>query len=630
MSSESTKEEKPAARDISSSKATVLEMIKLYPRVIGLAWRCDPKNTVFGFLLLILLAAVTPAQFWLSKQIIDKIIETVHSAAATKVFSLLPVWGFVGLQVLTWIAGSAMEALLIVVQSFQSGKLQHYVERLILEKAAGLDMAFFDSNDFFQRVEAVRNRGFSSTQGILMSFGSLLQGFLTLISMLAMIATLHPLAAACIFLLSLPGMYSAAYLTRRRFAMQNSQVSGRMNLYYLSWLLASRDAAKEIRLFSLQRLLFGRLDMGWKQFINENGSLVSVIQRKQIATIIPSLAATAGVWIYAVHQAILGQITVGAMAMYFQAAKSASDQLARLCITSGALYENSLFLTQLFGFLDMKPDSFEGTLRRSTHRRALSVPSGLPFEIEFRRVSFHYPGMSSDVLRDISFTISTGERVALVGPNGSGKTTLTKLMTRLYDPTEGEILLNGKNLEDYDLEEFRSLFGVLAQDFVRYHTSIRDNIGFGRASRMQDLDRIRKAAENAGCLPLIEKLPQQFDTELGRTLAKGVDLSGGEWQKIALARAFMRDAKILILDEPTAALDPQAEQEILGTIDQLMAGKACVVVSHRFSTVRSMERILVLRDGRLVEQGSHEDLIVSNGDYAYMLNIQAARFRDLN
>ena len=304
--------------------------------------------------------------------------------------------------------------------------------------------------------------------------------------------------------------------------------------------------------------------------------------------------------------------------------------LGELFKRGGIFYENSLFVSSLFQFLDLQPNAVEGALARpqpSTQQSPPPIPAPLKQGIEFRNVSFHYPGAERLVLQNVSFTLQPGSSVALVGDNGAGKTTLVKLLARFYDPTEGAILLDGRDLRDYDVAALQANIGVIFQDFVRYQVTAQENIGFGRVEEIDDLTRIIAAADKGGAVPVIEKLPNGYQTMLGKTFEDSVDLSGGEWQKIALSRAFMRDAQILILDEPTAALDAKAEYDVYLRFAELTGGKTTIFISHRFSTVRMAQHILVLADGRLVEEGTHDQLMALGGSYAEMFTIQAERYR---
>jgi ATP-binding cassette, subfamily B, bacterial len=284
------------------------------------------------------------------------------------------------------------------------------------------------------------------------------------------------------------------------------------------------------------------------------------------------------------------------------------------------MYENSLYLTNLYSFLDYEP-----TIKSAPNARPLKLP--LREGIEFRNVTFTYPGKTEPALRDVSFTIRPGEAVALVGQNGAGKTTVVKLLTRLYDPDEGQILLDGHDLREYDLESLHAAIGVIFQDYVTYFFSARDNIGVGRLEDIEQVELIEQAAAKSGAAGVIEKLPKGYDTTLGRWFDEGYQLSGGEWQKVALARAFMRDAEILVLDEPTASLDARAEYEIFARMKELSRGKMTVFISHRFSTVRLADRIFVVEENTIKESGTHEELLALHGTYAELFNLQAEAYR---
>ncbi|MFZ4660386.1 MAG: ABC transporter ATP-binding protein [Caldilineaceae bacterium] len=334
------------------------------------------------------------------------------------------------------------------------------------------------------------------------------------------------------------------------------------------------------------------------------------------------------IWLYAIVQAVLARITIGELTLIIQAVERVRTDLGELFKRGGIFYENSIFVSALFQFLDLQPNAVEGALARpqpSTQQAPLPIP--LKQGIEFRNVSFHYPGAERLVLQNVSFTLQPGSSVALVGDNGAGKTTLVKLLARFYDPTEGAILLDGRDLRDYDVAALQANIGVIFQDFVRYQVTAQENIGFGRVEEVDDLTRIIAAADKGGAVPVIEKLPNGYQTMLGKTFENSVDLSGGEWQKMALSRAFMRDAQILILDEPTAALDAKAEYDVYLRFAELTGGKTTIFISHRFSTVRMAQHILVLADGRLVEEGTHDQLMALGGSYAEMFTIQAERYR---
>lgn len=397
-------------------------------------------------------------------------------------------------------------------------------------------------------------------------------------------------------------------------------------LDYLKRLLTSRDSAKEIRIFTLKDALVTR-------FRDFRETQLRAYLRMQLRSLrvrtgldVVSLAGVASIWAYAVYQAALARITVGDLTLVFNAAQQARGQLNALVGSGGQVYEQALFATRFFDLLDMDPASVEAALAPPAANPE-PIPMPLTRGIEFRNVSFKYPGTDKWILRDVSFEIPARSKVAIVGENGAGKTTLVKLLSRLYDPVEGEIRFDGHDLREYDLGEVRRDVAVVFQDFFRYDLSAADNVGFGEVRALDDRDRIQAAAKQAGAHDIIEALPKGYDTVLGRTFDEGVDLSGGEWQHLAISRAFLSDAQVLILDEPTAALDAFREHRLYEQVAELSANKTVVFISHRFSTVRMADLIVVVEDGQVTELGDHETLIERNGKYAAMFNTQAARYR---
>jgi ATP-binding cassette subfamily B protein len=388
---------------------------------------------------------------------------------------------------------------------------------------------------------------------------------------------------------------------------------------YLEHLLTVDHSAKEIKLFGLGEPLLKRYQEFFWKFYREDTNLA---RRRSVISVLWGLLASAsyyGAYAWIVWRTVSGTITIGDMTFYLTLFRQSQATFQGIFYNTGQLYESGLFLQNLFGFLSLAPQMISGKGRK--------VPRPITRGIEFRDVSFRYPDREEWALKDVNLTVLPGEKIALVGANGAGKTTLIKLLTRLYDPTEGQILLDGVDLREYDLDDLRECIGVIFQDFVRYQVSARENIGFGQIAELANEPRILSASERGGADEVIERLPKGYDTVLGRWFEKGAELSGGQWQKIALGRAFMRDSEVLVLDEPTAALDAEREYEIFQRFRELTAGRIAFLISHRFSTVRMADRIVVIEGGQLTELGTHHELLELDGTYARLFNMQAEGYR---
>ena len=397
---------------------------------------------------------------------------------------------------------------------------------------------------------------------------------------------------------------------------------------YFNRLMTVDTYNKEIKLFTLGSFFTSRFRRLAKKLYEEDKVLV--VRRYLTNFLWSSLTgvANSAIYLYVALQVVLslGRISLGSLTRYTQAALQAGQNFQGLLNGISSAYENNLYVTTLFEFLEYEP-----AIVSPKHPQPIDLsPEASGLEIEFRNVSFTYPGKDPETqaaLKNVSFTIHAGEAVAVVGRNGAGKTTIVKLLTRLYDPDEGEIWIGGRSVKEYDLKELREQVGVIFQDYVTYYLNARENIGVGRVAEIENQTLVSSAAQKSGAHALIDKLPEGYETMLGRWFEKGTQLSGGEWQKVALARAFMRDARILILDEPTSSLDAQAEYDVFAKFRVLTKGKTAIFISHRFSTVRLADRILVLENGQIIENGSHQELIALGGRYADLFNLQAEAYR---
>ena len=607
------------------AREVVAKILEYYPRCIKLAWEASPWYASSVLLFSVLASLAPAAQVWISKVIIDRIIKSIDEPAGLSSIDWITVLSPIGIVLVVWMIGGICNSVSSGFASQLGMLVRNYSQHLVLRKAAELDVAFFETPTFFDQMEKARGEGYRAQNLAVLSI-NIVSSLVSLVAMLALLLDVHWATVLVLLLTSAPQVVAAGHYAGKRFTLMGDMTRSLRLAHYLSRLLGSREAVKEIKAFGLHEELLRRFNEFWDRHTKEVGRLRFSQEKTGFLLGVLSMLGTASIWAYAVVRAVAGGISVGSVALAFQASERGRSGLNSLFQNFGLFYEHTIFAGVFFGFLDLEARSVEGALAPPTGA-PVPFPKILRAGIEFRNVWFRYPRSERFALKDISFTIQPGESVAIVGENGAGKTTLVKLLTRLYDPTEGAIFLEGCDLREYDAEELRRHFGVIFQDFVRYDLSVRENIGFGQVEYLNDQDRIAEASEKGGSIETVRKLPHGFDTMLGKTLDEGVDLSGGEWQKIALSRAFIRSAEILILDEPTAALDSLAEREVYSRFAELTVDRTTIFVSHRFSTVRMAKHILVLRDGKLIEQGSHDELIALSGRYAEMFNAQAERYK---
>jgi ATP-binding cassette subfamily B protein len=455
---------------------------------------------------------------------------------------------------------------------------------------------------------------------MIQAVGRLVQQVITTITLSISIMFFSPWLMLLLILGVVPAFMGESHFAFLGYAKNFRQTPLRRQLDYLRILGGSKEAAKELKLFGLRKFLIDRFTKLSDEIYVEN---IGLSRRKLIAGSLLSMVGTMGyysAYVFVIWRTVNGALSIGTLTFLAGAIQQASTNIQQIFSTIAAIGDQALFLTDLLAFFQMEP-----TIRSKPN--ALPAPRPIKHGVEFRNVSFSYPGNSRLILDHINFQLHPAERLALIGENGQGKTTIVKLITRLYDPTEGQILLDGVDLRDYDLEDLHREMGVIFQDFMRYEMTAAENIAVGRVEELKNPELLQVAAHKSMADATIARLPKGYDQMLGRRFEEGVDISGGEWQKVALARAYLRDAQILILDEPTAALDARSEFEVFQRFAELTAGKMALFISHRFSTVRSADRIIVLENGRIAEEGSHDQLSRLGGRYAEMFEMQASSYR---
>jgi ATP-binding cassette subfamily B protein len=585
------------------------------PPVLKIVWQSGPLVVSLG-LVFRLISSLTPlAALWIGKLIIDGIVHAVSLHQPVQP----GLWWLVAAEFALAIFGSLLGRTIDYLDALLADKYTRHISIQVMKHAAELDLIAYENPVFYDRLERARVQA-TDRLGMIQSIGRLVQQVIVATSLSISIVLFSPWLLLMLIVGILPALFGESHFAFLGYTRNFRQTPIRRELDYLRVLGGSREAAKELKLFGLKDFLIGRFTRLSDQIYREN---VDLARRRLIAGSLLSMIGTAGyysAYVYVIWRTVTGALSIGTLYLLTGAIVQASANLQQIFSGLSSIADQALFLTDLLAFFEMQP-----TIRSKP--QALPAPRPIMRGFEFRNVSFRYPGTSRLVLNGLDFHLHAGERVALIGENGEGKTTLVKLMTRLYDPVEGQVLLDGVDLREYNLEDLYREIGVIFQDFMRYEMTARENIAVGRIDEIDNLPLLKTAADKSMADDVIERLPRVYEQMLGQRFEGGVDLSGGEWQKVALARAYLRDAQVLILDEPTAALDARSEFEVFQRFAELTAGKSALFISHRFSTVRMADRIVVLEDGRIAEDGSHAELLDLGGRYAEMFEMQAASYR---
>ena len=592
-----------------------LSAMRNLPPVLKIVWDSGPAVVVLGFVFRLLAALQPVGLLYVSKLIIDLIviILTRHQPVPHRL------WWLVVTEFTIAVLGNIVTRIIDYLDSLLADKYTRHVSIQVMKHAAELDVIAYEDPVFYDRLERARVQA-TDRLAMIQMLGRLVQQVITTITLSASIIYFSPWLLLLLIAGVLPAFLGESHFAFLGYAKNFRQTPVRRQLDYLRILGGSKEAAKELKLFGLSKFLTDRFTRLSDQVYEEN---VALSKRKLIAGAMLSIVGSLGyysAYVYVIWETVIGKLTIGSLYFLAGAILQASSNIQMIFSTLSGVADQALFLTDLLAFFQMQPSV-------RSQPNALPAPRPIRRGFEFRNVSFAYPGSSRLILRNLNFTLHVGERVALIGENGEGKTTIVKLITRFYDPTEGQILLDGIDLREYSLEDLYREIGVIFQDFMRYEMTARENVAVGRIEEIGNTAAIVNAAHKSLADEVIEKLSGKYDQMLGRRFESGVDLSGGEWQKLALARAYLRDAQLLILDEPTAALDARSEYAVFERFAELTEGKMALFISHRFSTVRMADRIVVLAGGRITEDGSHEQLLALGGQYAEMFELQAASYR---
>ena len=592
-----------------------LRALKNVPPVLRIVWDSGPWVVSAGLILRTIVALLPVAVAKVASLIVGLVANIVHHQNNVSEH----LWFLVGLEGFLVVLSNLLSRGIDYYDQVLADRYTRHVSIQTMEHASALDLQTYEDPVYYDRLERARVQA-TDRLGMIQAIGRLYQLSISAISVSLAILVYSPWLLLVLISCLLPAFLGESHFAFLNYAKNFRQTPVKRELDYLRQVGGSKEAAKELKLFGLSRFFTDRFTTLSNGILDEN---LALSRRKLIAGSFLSMLSTGGYYgcyFWIILKTVQGQLSYENMIFVTTNVMNAQNYISQIFSTLSGIADQALFLTDLIAFYEMKPTV-------TSKPNALPAPRPIKQGFEFRDVSFQYPGTDRVILNGLNFRLEPGERVALIGQNGQGKTTIVKLMARLYDPTGGKVLLDGVNLREYNIEDLCKEIGVIFQDFMRYEMTARENIGVGRIELLNDRERIRSAAEKSLADGVIARLGKGYEQMLGRRFEGGVDLSGGEWQKLALGRAYLRDAQVLILDEPTAALDARAEYEVFQRFNELTQTKMALFISHRFSTVRMAERIIVLENGAIAEEGNHDRLIALNGRYADMFELQASSYR---
>ncbi len=593
------------------------QTVKTTWRLVRFIWNVDAKLLI-GLLIGIIIPGIIPfINIYIYKLIIDVIVQMSSGAIPADFTRLYPL---IGLRVVTFFALDAAFRLQMLMERLMWTKVPIEMNHVISKKISSLDVHHFEDDKFQDLLEKVKDSYNFRPQRLI---GNLMFGIQSLVSLsIAFVALFHlnPIFIPFILLASVPEFITRTLYSKLAYGIWDAETPVRKKYYYLSRILQSQREVKEIRLFTLANKFLTEVKRLQTDFYKENKKLTIRVFRSGLGTDALSTLIFVSIEFYVVFLALSRKVTIGDISFYTGVVQNFQNSLNGLMRNVNEVFDSSLYVESLFQVLDVEP-----VIKNKPDAQIAQFEQ--PPVIEFKNVDFKYPGSDNKILDNFSLTINPGDKVAFVGENGAGKSTIVKLLVRFYDVDAGEILINGTNIKEFELDSWYKHVGVLFQDFNRYDYTAKDNIHFGNIDRPEEIDDIIYASRQAGADDMIQKYAKGYDQMLGKLFSEGMELSGGQWQKIALARAFFRNAPILVLDEPTSAIDAKGEAEIFERVEKLSKDKTVIIISHRFSTVRNADKIFVLDKGQIKESGSHHELMKKDGQYAKLFKLQAKGYQ---
>jgi ATP-binding cassette subfamily B protein len=585
------------------------------PSFFRLVWKTSPSLTVATALIRIIRSAIPVSSLYVGKLIIDQVVQLSRQTNNDHTY----LWELVALELGLAVLSDALGRATTLLDSLLGNLFSNYTSIKIMEYAARLDLEQFEDSSFYDKLERARQQTIGRTI-LLSQVLSQLQDLITMGFLAAGLMVFNPWLMALLFITVLPAFMGEVYFNDQTYSLSRRQTPERRELDYVRYIGASDETAKEVKLFNLSGFLIDRFKILSQKFYLDNKRIAMKRSLWGTAFSLFGTLGYYGAYVFIIYKTIGGKISIGDLVFLSGSFRQLRSLLDGILTRFTAVSQGAIYLKDFFDFFEIQPSIVPSA-------NALPFPNPVKQGFVFEQVGFRYANAENWAIRGVSFTLQAGEKLALVGENGAGKTTLVKLLARLYDPTEGRILLDGHDLRDYNLAELRKNIGVIFQDYIRYQMTVSQNIAVGNIDEKENRELIVQAAKKSLADRLVQKLAGRYEQALGKRFNQGVELSGGEWQKIALARAYMKEAQLLILDEPTSALDARAEFEVFQRFAELTQGKTAVLISHRFSTVRMADRILVLDKGTVLEIGSHYELLQKEGRYAELFNLQAMGYQ---